>query len=156
MSAFKIAHCKPLEVYQLPLWKFSLNSLPLSTMTLHHLLYFKPNSNFISVVIFKDLSIFKDCSIRLKYYMGGFVGVWGFFVFLSVFRVQYMFGLGKDVGRPWRDTIPLITSDRLLISEMEDWDYRRLLKIFELDNPASHESHLFLSDIWEIRAKWFY
>lgn len=67
-----------------------------------------------------------------------------------------MFGLGKDVGRPWRDTTPLITNDRLLISEMEDWDYRRLLKIFELDNPASHESVLFLSDIWEIRAKWFY
>lgn len=80
MSAYKITHCMPLEVYQLSLQEFPFDSLPRS-----HLLYFQANSSFILVVIFKDLSVLKDCSIKLKYYIGWFCGgLEGFFVFLFV------------------------------------------------------------------------
>lgn len=55
------------------------------------------------------------------------------------------------LGRMSEDTEEIlpcsIISNRLLISEMEDWDYRKILKVFKLDNPASHESDLLFSDI---------
>lgn len=67
------------------------------------------------------------------------------------FCLFFKYGTCLVLGRMSEDTEEIlpcsIISNRLLISEMEDWDYRRILKVFELDNPASHESDLLFSDI---------
>jgi len=60
-------------------------------------------------------------------------------------------GVCLILGRMSEDTEEIqpcfLISNRLLISEMQAWDYRRILKVFQLDNPASHESDLLFSDI---------
>lgn len=71
----------------------------------------------------------------------------------SVFKVWYVC-FGEEPLKTLKKCCPaFIISNRLLISESEDQDYRKILEVFKLGNSASQESDLLFSDICEIRAK---
>lgn len=72
---------------------------------------------------------------------------------ICLFFKYCIFNFEKKTWRQWEILPCSFISNPLLISETEGWDSRRILAVFKLGNPASHESDLLFSDIWEISAE---